>query len=336
MASSQGEMMSLIGHGWALEYLRKQQRQGRLRHSYLLLGQPQIGKMTLALTFAAGLLCDSADEPQPCGHCCSCERIRRNTHPDVIVIEPAGASFTIEQVRDLEAELPLTPKEKPVKIRILTDFELATREAQNALLKTLEEPPAHALLFLTASEGDLLAPTIVSRCQTLSLRSVPTKEIEAGLLTHGAPPGEAQALSLQAHGRPGWALRALADPGLRQRRAEALRSTKELIGQRRAERLRYAESLGTQERASVLEVLGWWKLWWHDLLLIASGATTGYALTADEHQDMPTAFTLGDVTRFMKQLNEIEAMIQRNANIRLALNVLVLRMPYLVSKETGR
>ncbi len=254
----------------------------------------------------------------------------RNAHPDVLVIEPVGTSFTIEQVRDLEAELPLTPKEKPVKIRILTDFELATREAQNALLKTLEEPPPHALLFLTAAERDLLAPTIVSRCQTLNLRSVPAQEIEASLLAHGVPPGEAQALSLQAQGRPGWALRALADPSLRQRRGEALRSTRELIAQRRADRLRYSELLGTQERASVLEVLGLWKLWWHDLLLTVSGATTGYALTADERRDMPTALAPDDIARFIKQLNEIETMIQRNVNIRLALNVLVLRMPYLV------
>ena len=327
--SAQCEMMSLIGHGWALEHLRKQQRQGSLRHSYLLLGPAQVGKMTLALTFAAGLLCESTDEPRPCGHCRSCQRISRNAHPDVAVTEPAGTSFSIEQVRDLEAELPLTPKESLRKTRVLAGFELATREAQNALLKTLEEPPAHALLFLTASEPDLLAPTIASRCQTLSLRPVPTNEIEAGLLARGVPPGEAEALAAQAMGRPGWALRALADPGLRESRANALKGVRELLSQRRAQRLRYSESLAALERSKVLEILGLWRMWWHDLLLTCSGAARGYMLTEGERQGLPSALTPGDVARFMKQLGEIEAMIQRNVNTRLALNVLVLRMPYL-------
>jgi len=321
--------MSLIGHAWALRHLQRQRQLGQLRQSYLLLGPEQVGKTTLALTFAMGLYCESPTSPRPCGQCRVCRRIQRSAYPDVLVIEPGGSSFTIEQVRELEAELPLTPREGSVKTRILCGFDAATREAQNALLKTLEEPPSHALLFLTAAERDLLAPTIISRCQTLAMRPVPAAELTQALEERGLPPAEAEALARQSSGRPGWALRALEDPGLRERRALALRDAGELLNCRPAARLAYSEALGVKDRSVVIELLRLWQLWWHDELLVCEGAKAGFVLAPDERPPCVASLAAGDAARFLRHLAEIEAMIQRNVNLRLALNVLVLRMPHL-------
>ena len=325
----------LIGHGQALDYLFRQERQGGLRHSYLLLGPPQIGKRTLALTFAMALLCEAASDrddagARPCGACHTCLRISHGAHPDVLVIEPAGPTFTIEQIRDLEAELPLTPKEARYKVRILADFDLATREAQNALLKTLEEPPGHALLFLTASDSESLVPTILSRCQTLVLRPVPTAEVYSALLARGVEEQLAAQLAGQCAGRPGWALRAVASPELVQERAQTLAAAASLVGAPRIERLRQAETFGSQERAKVLDTLRLWKLWWHDLLLVSSGAKEGFALSQVERPQPVPDLSASDVGRFLGQMDEIERMVQRNVNTRLAMDVLLLRMPYAI------
>jgi DNA polymerase-3 subunit delta' len=274
---------------------------------------------------------DPEEDARPCGQCLTCRRITRNTHQDVAVVSPEGSTFTIEQVRELESDLPLSPQESRYKIRILTDFELATREAQNALLKTLEEPPSQVLLILTATERDLLAPTIVSRCQVLSLRPVPSDEIQQALMARGVDPQEAQVLAAQAAGRPGWAVRALEDPEVSQRRQEALASAAELPHKRIAERLRFSETWGRQPREAVLEALDIWRLWWHDQMLACAGAREGYLLPDHERPAALPGVTPTAAARFLDHVAQIESMIRRNANLRLALNVLVLRLP-----EPGR
>ncbi|MHB0875991.1 MAG: DNA polymerase III subunit [Anaerolineae bacterium] len=318
--------MSLIGHGWALDHLLKQHRLGSLRHSHLLLGPAHVGKTTLAVTFAQSLVCEAGGEA-PCGVCRTCGRIERGAFPDVAVVEPAGAAFSIEQVRDLSAELPLSPLETVRKVRILAGFESATREAQNALLKTLEEPPSHALLFLTAPEAEAMVPTIASRCQTLKLRPVPVPELAAGLRARGVEAEEAEALALASGGRPGWALQALTDPNLRGERAKGLSALGTMLSRRRAGRLKLSESLGAMERPKLLDMLGLWQQWWHDLLLLTVGAEDGYALPVAERPSSAATLAPADIAAFLAHLTEAERMILRNGNTRLVMNVLSLRMP---------
>jgi DNA polymerase III subunit delta' len=319
--------MPLIGHRWALDHLLRQRRQGSLRHSHLLLGPAHVGKTTLALTFAQALFCERGGDEEPCGACRSCGRIERGAYPDVAVIEPAGAAFGIEQVREMGSELPLSPLEGRLKVRILAGFEAATREAQNALLKTLEEPPAHALLFLTAPEAEAMVPTISSRCQTLKLRPVPVPELSAGLREIGVAAEEAEALALASGGRPGWALQALTDPSLRGERAKALGALTAMLPRRLASRLRLSESLGALDRAKLVETLGLWQLWWHDLLLLAAGAEDGYVLPPAERPTNAASLAPAEIAGFMARLAEAERMVLRNGNTRLVMNVLAVRMP---------
>jgi len=293
-----------------------------------------VGKTALALELAAMLNCQAPDVgARPCGSCSSCRRIGRNSHQGVAVIAPTGAAFSIDQVRELETDLPLSPQEGGYKVRILTEFSTATREAQNALLKTLEEPPAHAVLILTATAKELLAPTIVSRCQVLTLRPVPTAVIRADLIRRGLPEDEAAALAAESAGRPGWALQALEDDALRQQRKQALQAAADLPHRRRAERIRRAEEWGKRGREAVLDDLELWRLWWHDQMLALAGAGDGYLMPAAERPPALTGIDAAGAARVLGHLGDIDEKIRRNANLRLALTVLVLRLPHLVDSK---
>ena len=151
-----------VGHDWAVTLLRRSLAGGRVAHAYLFSGPPQIGKTRLALELAQALNCAQPDPP--CGRCPSCLKIARGTHPDVRLVEGegAGGSLKIDQVRALQREAALAPYEGRYRVFILRQMDRATLEAANCLLKTLEEPPGHVVLGLTAVYPESLPLTIVS------------------------------------------------------------------------------------------------------------------------------------------------------------------------------
>jgi DNA polymerase-3 subunit delta' len=176
-----GMTWQTIGHEWAVELLQQSLETDRVAHAYLLSGPPQIGKTRLALDLAQALNCEQPEPP--CGQCPACLKIERGTHPDVRVIEGegAGGSIKIAQVRQLQREAVLSPYEGRYRVFVLRRMDLATLEAANSLLKTLEEPPAQVVLILTAVQAEQLPSTVISRCQRLDLRPLSRHIVEASL-----------------------------------------------------------------------------------------------------------------------------------------------------------
>lgn len=135
----------------------------RIPHGLLLSGSDVATLRETAMTLASQLLC-TADEPQrPCGSCKSCKKIAEGIHPDVLVLRPEKQELTIEQIRELQHWIYLRPYEAPRKVAILDEADGMNRASGNAVLKTLEEPPADATLILTATTPDSLLPTVRSR-----------------------------------------------------------------------------------------------------------------------------------------------------------------------------
>jgi DNA polymerase III delta' subunit len=211
----------------------------------LLSGPSGVGKTTLALDLAAGLLC-TADGGRPCRDCRACRLVDDGNHPDVHRVAPdgAGGQIRIDQVRALVSALALHSVEGGRRIAIVEQADRMNEDAQHALLKTLEEPPAAVTIVLCADDEDRLLPTIRSRVARVRLGTVGVREIEALLARLNlADPPEAGRIARAAGGRPGRAVAYARAPDALAARSEAARTLVDLLSAPRARRLELGRDL---------------------------------------------------------------------------------------------
>lgn len=324
------ETWPIIGHAWAVDLLIPAVAAGRPPHAVLITGPPNVGKGKLTVSLAQTLLC--TDDQQPCGVCRACRLVASRSHPDLYWMEPAGASLKIDQVRELTRQLTLSPLEGPWQIAVFDRFERATLPATDALLKTLEEPPPSVILVLLAQQAEALLPTIVSRCQVIALRPVPRSIIEQALIARwGVEAEHARLLSHISGGRPGWAITALTLPEILDHRSQRLDDLVNLLCGTRVTRFAYAETLARQAPETILETLELWTGWWRDLLLLTSHSPVPLT-NIDRQPELEQISSLCDVNTARDALTALQVtmdQLSRNANTRLALEILSLNLPYL-------
>jgi len=324
------EMTPFIGNLAASEFLRSTLTSGHAVHAYLLTGPPRVGKRTLATRHAAALICPKPLEDRPCGVCRSCLQVAQGRHADVRITELAEGkkNISIDQIRQLEHEAALRPYEAEVKLLLIIDAHTLNTAASNALLKTLEEPPEDTTLILTAADASQVLPTIASRCQEIPLRPVSAAEIEAALEALGADAARATLLARLSGGRPGWALGALNDGASLGRRETHLEALEALLGRAPAARLPAAATVTDPAAAS--DLLDLWQTWWRDALLVAEGCDDLIA-NVDRVDALRRAQRAGASTRAclqaIRRIQETRVQIEANANMRLAMESLLLDLP---------
>ena len=277
----------------------------------------------------------------PCGDCVQCRRIAQGIHADVKIVGvgtgeedgPARRDIRIEQVREIESFLNLTPYEGSCKVIIMDGAELLNTAAANALLKTLEEPPADALLLLLTANEDALLSTIRSRCSALYLKPAAKTELENRLVSeYAAAPEMAEQLARLSRGCLGQAVNALRDAQILEQRDADLERLLEVCDGGLDARFDYAAELATRfnrDREATRELLFLWLRWWRDLLLIKEGAEE-YVHNADRIMPLrlqATRLSTAQVVAFIKRLNRTLEALDANANARLALETLMLGLP---------
>lgn len=174
---------AIVGHEEVIEHLQSAISTGKVSHAYVFSGESGSGKKLLATTFAMTLQCEEKGT-DPCLKCESCKRTFSKNHPDIIgVVHEKPNTISIEEIRrQIVEDVQIKPYYGPYKIYIVNDADKMTVQAQNALLKTIEEPPAYAVILLLTNNIDGLLPTILSRCVRLDLRVVPDNLVKNYLM----------------------------------------------------------------------------------------------------------------------------------------------------------
>lgn len=333
----------MFGHDVAVQFLQQITRSSitqanKLRHAYLLLGMRQVGKSTLATIFAQSLLCTGST--RPCGTCRSCRLFQQGNHPDFRLIQPVdkqgdvdrmGGMLRAEQATDIIHDVLLRPMEGRYKIFLLQDIHTANDSFANKLLKTLEEPPDHALFLLTALDRSRLLPTIVSRCQLLELRPVVPSVIAQVLQSHWhVESTQAELLSRLARGRLGWAVQQIQDEDQQKTRLNHLQLLWNLLAAQPVERLATAEKLASSTQSTQLfELLETWTAWWRDIMLVQTDCAAA-CCNIDQQSELDrqaASISPPAVRQYLQTIARIEGYLHHTINTRLALEVLVLQLP---------
>jgi DNA polymerase-3 subunit delta' len=355
VSSYDQEVQSLIswpiwGHTSQAHQLAQAVELDHVRHAYLFSGPKGVGKSTLARLFARALNCTESKSGVPCRACLSCRKIGRGVHPDVqtysletqeVVSERKGTkntTLTIETVRELCAATALRPMEGRWRVILVEDAEAMQGIAQEALLKTLEEPPRFMVLVLLTDDGEAMLPTIRSRCQTVDLRPVSHATIVAGLVEDGAAADQADRIAALAAGRPGWAKRATSDPRLVAARGEAIGRAMSWIETNGYQRLVTAVRLGdsfTKKRAEIYTDLDTLLGVWRDLLLLATSVPDYLTNRGFEEKmrEVARSWTVAEIHRATRAVQTCVSDLEANVRPRLAMEAMVLQWPRTTDRQ---
>ena len=327
-----------VGNEWAVNMLRQQVVHGSTRHAYILAGPDGLGKRTLAIRFIQALNCTKAEgNGNPCMECRSCRQIEAMQYSDLQVVEKLEDKSEIrkEQVDEVNRFLSLSPYELKSKVSVLIDFQSASTEAQNALLKTLEEAPGNSMIIITVDSVDNLLPTTVSRCEVLTLRPLPAREVAFALASRLNVEGQlAELLGHISGGRFGYARLLAEEPDLLEQRTAWLDEWVELFGMTRVQRFKYIENKLSRrvELKKQREMLGGmiecWASFVRDILLATNTASAG-PMNIDRKEDIARlAARLGSANsvRIIRSLEQASNRIDRYYNPRLVMEMLMLEM----------
>ena len=324
----------IIGHDWAVHFLRCGLLNGRTRHAYLIAGASSLGKMTLAQTFAMTLNCEHEDIIQrPCHQCQSCKSSRSSNNPDLIRPQADDSSpLKIDAIRSVTRLLALKPYAARYRIAVFNDFDLVAPQAQDALLKTLEEPPSYAVLILLAQAADRILPTIRSRAQIIPLRPLPLQLVKEHLMSRGSDENRADVIARLSSGRIGWAVAALEDDDVLNFRQDMLDRLRDILAGSRLERIKMAEQISRQvgqDKFRLRDILEIWQTYWRDVLLESydSPVKPCNSDRKDEIRSLAMRINAAGAGRAMNATRRTLKSLTTNANLRLALDVLFLDYP---------
>ena len=338
----------IIGNDPLKSVLRRFLTTRRVPNALLFSGENGIGKKRFALELARSVICLSPINAEACEKCAACRRTAKfnfpkaddrdafkrvifSEHPDLGTIVPYNKNILVDAIRDVEAEANFRPFEAAARFFIIDDADKMNDSAANALLKTLEEPPAASYIFLVTSRLDALLPTIRSRCQTLRFALVAAAEIEKHLAHDKNFPAADIALAAKlAGGKPGIALASDLEKFRRNRDAMLEVLTAILILKDRAALLRHAEEMNDaknkddfETRLDILQTLI------HDVWAIRQNAAAEIVVNTDVIGDLRKFAEKSETRRLSEWLQEIENLrgkLAVNINRKIAADALLMAM----------
>ncbi len=270
----------IIGQSENVRHLKRAIEKGKVSHAYMLCGEEGSGRMPLAMAFAAALLCEEGGA-EACGHCPSCRRIAEGMHPDLHRV--AHEKPNTISVEDIRTQVIHDVGNRPYgsyKVYIIDEAEKMNESAQNALLKTIEEPPPYAVLILLSTHAAALLPTIRSRCVELVMRPVADAEIINYLMEQvSVPDYRARSIASFAQNNLGRAVRLATSSEFEAQKDQISAIMRQVWNSTYSQRLAWQKELA-QEKDLLPQKLSLMQVWLRDLMLIKSQDGTAAQIAA--------------------------------------------------------
>ncbi len=298
-------------------------------HAYLLSGEKGSGKKMLAEAFASALQCEGEQEEKPCGKCLSCMQMMTGNHPDVIYVRHEKPNvISVDEVRrQLNQDVGIKPYRAKWKIYIVDEAEKMNVQAQNAVLKTLEEPPDYAVILLLTANADSMLETIKSRCVSLAVRPVQDDVIKRFLMKKVQMPDyQAGICSAFARGNVGRALKLSSSREFEESREETVALLKSLKQKSLSDLAAVAKKKVEKDAdpGSFLELL---QLWYRDILLYKATNSAKHLIFTGEVQyikKMASACSFEGLNRILDAITQTADRLSSNVNAELSMEWLLL------------
>ena len=320
---------SLEGHAEALAALRKGGRKQPFP-SLVFDGPPRVGKRLVGIWYAAFLNCHSEQETAPCGICASCKKLRHGSHPDLHLtrVPEKKTVVGVSDVREAIHEIHHAPFEGRFRVWVIEEGERLTDEAQNALLKTLEEPPGRAIILLVTSLAGTLLPTVASRCRLVRFRALSPGEVEQALMRRNAAPELVSSLTSLCDGALGAALNLLENPASLEERASIVDMFAGLPGQDLWKAMETAQQLEKSKFGSTATLIDLGLSFYRDLLVLSAGSLelVVHKERMSRLEELAGQMSSGNIRKVIHEFQEADHYLQRNVSRRLLLQRLCMNL----------
>ncbi len=318
----------IIGHEQIIEHLQNAIRLNKVSHAYILDGEEGSGKMLLASAFAQTLQCEQGGT-EPCGKCHSCIQAESRNQPDIIrVTHEKPGSIGVDDIRDqLCSDILIRPYSSPWKIYIVDEAEKMTVQAQNALLKTIEEPPAYGIVLLLTENSEAFLPTILSRCVTLKLRPVKDEQIRKYLMEElHVPDYQAEVCTAFARGNVGKAKRLAESDHFQELKDQVVHLLRHLNDMEIYEITDAVRRAG-EYKADIEDYLDLMALWYRDVLLFKATRQIDSLIFSDEINYISAQASKSSYEGLEHILNALEkAKTRLKANVSFELTIELLML----------
>lgn len=317
----------VVGQEQIKDFINKAVTGGKVAHAYIICGEKGSGRNNLAKLFAASIQCKDYNG-KPCGVCKSCKQMTGGNQPDVITLVREKKVIRVDEIREqINHTVDIKPYEGPYKVYIIPDADTMNDQAQNALLKTIEEPPEYAVILLLVENEKLLLPTILSRCVLLNMKPVSEKVITEYLMeTFMLPDYAAHRCAVFSQGNIGKAVRYATDGDFIELTAEVIRMLRSLDNKRVDELSGIAKKIKS-EHYDILDYLDIIILWYRDVLLYKAVKDTNMLIFRDEIKYIANDATVRSYENIEKCIKATDkAKIRLNANVNFDITIELLLM----------
>ena len=323
-----GSFKDVVGHKDILKYISSAVENNRVSHAYILNGERGSGKKMLANLFAMTLLCETGDN-EPCGKCHSCKQAESGNHPDIIrVTHEKPNSISVDDIRtQVNNTVDIKPYQGPYKVYIIPQADMMTPQAQNAILKTIEEPPSYAVFLLLTENAETLLPTINSRCVMLKLRNIKDTLIKKYLMENlEIPDYKADMCTAFAQGNMGRAIMLANSDHFNEIREEAVQLLKHISEMELNEIVAAVKNISVY-KLEITDYLDIIMIWYRDVLLYKATKEIDKVVFKDQLQsikEQAIKSSYEGIELILESLEKAKARLKANVNFDLVMELLFL------------